>query len=175
MQSTQPQFRLDYFGDDVPEWLSADDVAMVIECSYRHAGDGAAATAGAAARTADLNPWTFSTVMSASGRYLGERGLESRRLDANTRGWRGIVYGRQPQKAIECNRESSPTSHETQAALDAYEFRATGPVYGECRAPKTKDQRPKAGHHRPENTTAPSPNPCSHFLLHIPVKPRQRQ
>jgi hypothetical protein len=35
MQSTQPQFRLDYFGDDVPEWLSADDVAMVIECSYR--------------------------------------------------------------------------------------------------------------------------------------------
>ena len=35
-----------------------------------------------------------------------------------------LFYGRQPQKAIECARESSRTTHGTQAALDACEYLA---------------------------------------------------
>ena len=34
MQTTQPLYRLDYHGDDVPEYLSEDLVQLVLACDY---------------------------------------------------------------------------------------------------------------------------------------------
>ena len=35
MRPTRQWYRLDYFGDDVPEYLSESDTALVLECSYQ--------------------------------------------------------------------------------------------------------------------------------------------
>ena len=37
MQTTQPLYRLDYHGDDVPEYLSQAVAELTLECSYHTA------------------------------------------------------------------------------------------------------------------------------------------